>query len=437
MQRNSVSRISIIKSMGAYLPTLRRLSLTAVAVGAFATAAVAADSAGFGESGNEHWVGTWGTALHAPDLGVPGLANTGFNNQTLRQIVHTSVGGHKVRVRFSAFGANAVVIGAAHIALQAGGAMIMPASDRTLTFGGKPSITVPPGALVLSDPVNLDVPALSDLAVSIFVPGDTGPAAWHFEARQTLYVSPQGDFTASAAMPIDSTRPTTQAWFWLAGVEVVTSREIGGIVTFGDSITDGSQSTPDANKRWPDELARRLSQKMGVMNKAIAGNRILHDSLGPNALARFDRDTLASTGVTHVIVQLGGNDIFNINPTEDVSFDQVIQGHKQLIERAHAKGLRIYGCTLTPVQGFLIPGTPFPVFTLANEAKRQAVNAWIRTSGEYDAVIDFDRVLRDPDAPARILPLYDSGDHGHPTDAGYRALADSIDLRLFSDDDER
>jgi lysophospholipase L1-like esterase len=442
MQRNSVSRISIIKSMGAHWPALRRLSLTAVAVGALATAAVAADSAGFGESGNEHWVGTWGTALHAPDLGVPGLANTGFNNQTLRQIVHTSVGGHKVRVRFSAFGANAVVIGAAHIALDAGGAMIMPMSDRTLTFGGKPSITIPPGALVLSDPVDLEVPALSDLAVSIFVPGDTGPATWHFEARQTLYVSPQGDFTASAAMPVDSTRPTTLAWFWLAGVEVTTSRKTVGIVTFGDSITDGSQSTPDANKRWPDQLARRLmdhpgSQKMGVMNKAIAGNRILHDSLGPNALARFDRDTLASTGVTHVIVQLGGNDIFTINPTEDVSVDEVIQGHKQLIERAHAKGLKVYGCTLTPVQGFLVPGTPFPVFTLANEAKRQAVNAWIRTSGEYDAVIDFDRVLRDPDAPARILPLYDSGDHGHPTDAGYRALADSIDLRLFSDDDRR
>jgi lysophospholipase L1-like esterase len=440
MQRNSVSRISIIKLMGAYLPTLRRLCFAAVAVVALASAAVAADSAGFGESGNEHWVGTWGTALHAPDLGVPGLANTGFNNQTLREIVHTSVGGHKVRVRFSAFGANAVVIGAAHIALDAGGAMIMTMSDRTLTFGGgKPSITIPAGALVLSDPVDLEVPALSDLAVSIFVPEDTGPATWHFEARQTLYVSPQGDFTASAAMPVDSTR---QAWFWLAGVEVVSSRETGGIVTFGDSITDGSQSTPDANKRWPDQLARRLmdhpgSQKMGVMNKAIAGNRILHDSLGPNALARFDRDTLASTGVTHVIVQLGGNDIFTINPTEDVSVDQVIQGHKQLIERAHAKGLKIYGCTLTPVQGFFVPGTPFPVFTLANEAKRQAVNAWIRTSGEYDAVIDFDRVLRDPDAPARILPLYDSGDHGHPTDAGYRVLADSIDLRLFSDDDRR
>ena len=221
MQRNSVSRISIIKLMGAYLPTLRRLSFAAVAVVALASAAVAADSPGFGGSGNEHWVGTWGTALHAPDLGVPGLANTGFNNQTLRQIVHTSVGGHKVRVRFSAFGANAVVIGAAHIALDAGGAMIMPMSDRTLTFGGKPSITIPAGALVLSDPVDLEVPALSDLAVSIFVPEDTGPATWHFEARQTLYVSPQGDFTASAAMPVDSTRPR-RTWFWLAGVEVVT-----------------------------------------------------------------------------------------------------------------------------------------------------------------------------------------------------------------------
>lgn len=195
-------------------------------------------------------------------------------------------------------------------------------------------------------------------------------------------------------------------------------------------------------ERWPDQLARRLldrpgGRKIGVINKGIAGNRILHDSLGRDALARFDRDTLAVTGVTHVIVQLGGNDIFTLNPTEMVTVDQIIQGHKQLIERAHAKSLRIYGCTLTPVQGFLLPGTPFPVFTPANEAKRQAVNAWIRTSGEYDGVIDFDRVLRDPNEPARILPFYDSGDHGHPTDAGYRALADSIDLRLFSDENWR
>lgn len=441
MQTNLVSKISIKKLVRPSLLTFHYLLLTVIMGSAFATA-LAADRKDSEESYKEPWVETWGTALHAPDFGVPGLANTGFSNQTLRQIVHASVGGNKVRVRFSAFGANAVLIGSAHIALHADGAMIVPASDRALTFGGKPSITIPAGALVLSDPVYLDVPALSDLAVSIFVPGDTGPAAWHFEARQTLYVSPQGDFTTSLSMPVDATRPTTQAWFWLAGVDVLTSRKTGGIVTFGDSITDGTQSTPNANMRWPDQLARRLmdhrgTQKMGVINKGIAGNRLLHDSLGPGALARFDRDTLATTGLTHVIVQLGGNDIFTINPTEDVSVDQVIQGHKQLIERAHAKGLKIYGCTVTPVQGFVVPGTPFPVFTLENEAKRQAVNAWIRTSGAYDAVIDFDRVLRDPDAPARILPRYDSGDHGHPTDAGYRALADSIDLGLFSDDDRR
>jgi lysophospholipase L1-like esterase len=243
-------------------------------------------------------------------------------------------------------------------------------------------------------------------------------------------------------MPVDATMAAKQAWFWLAGVDVLTSPKTGGVVAFGDSITDGTQSTPNSNMRWPDELARRLmdrrsGQKMGVINKAIAGNRVLHDSLGPGALARFDRDVMATTGATHVIVQLGNNDIFTINPTEGVSADLVIQGFKQLIERAHAKGLRIYGCTLTPVQGFLVPGTPFPVFTLESESKRQAVNTWIRTSGAYDGVIDFDRVLRDPDAPARILPVFDSGDHGHPTDAGYRALADSIDLELFSDDDTR
>jgi len=267
MQTSSVSKTSITKWMWSSLLTLRSLLLTAFMVGAFATAG-AADWKGSEKGDKEPWVGTWGTALHAPDLGVPGLANIGFRNQTLRQIVHASVGGNKVRVRFSAFGANAVVIGSAHIALHAAGAMIAPASDRTLTFGGKPSITIPAGALVLSDPVDLDVPALSDLAVSIFVPGDTGPAAWHFEARQTLYVSPQGDFTASLSMPVDATRPATQAWFWLAGVDVLVSRKTGGIVTFGDSITDGTQSTPNANMRWPDQLARRLMEHRGGRRSA-------------------------------------------------------------------------------------------------------------------------------------------------------------------------
>jgi lysophospholipase L1-like esterase len=389
------------------------------------------------DNANQHWVGTWSNALHQPDLGVPGLANPGFNDQTLRQIVHVSIGGPWVRVRLSTFGASSVAIGAAHIALHAMGPSTVPGSDRTLTFGGTPSITIPAGALVVSDPVELDVPDLSDLAISIYVPGTTGPATWHFEGRQTSFISPPGDFTSSRVMPIGA---TTLARFWLSGVEVLASRLSGAIVALGESIVDGTQSTVDANTRWPDQLARRLlarpgNRAMGVLNEGLAGNRLLHDGLGPNGLARFDRDVLAQTGVTHVIVQAGGNDIFTLNPAEEVTVEQVIQGHRQLIERAHAKGLKIFGCTLTPVEGFLLPGTPFPVFTPAKEVTREVVNAWIRTSGEYDDVIDFDRVLRDPNSPTRILAAYDSGDHGHPNDLGYRAMADAIDLSLFRDDD--
>ena len=415
--------MSIMKSIGGRAVR----TLTLVAVSAFAITGASANA-------DDQWVGTWGTALHEPDLGVPGLANTGFNNQTLRQIVHTSASGRRVRVRFSTYGAKGLVIGAAHIALRASGAGIVASSDRTLTFGGKASITIPAGALVVSDPVGLDVPESSDLAISIFVPENTGPATWHFESRQVSYISPAGDFTATAVLP-SVAMPV--AWFWLAGVDVAASSQTGAVVTFGDSITDGTHATQDANKRWTDQFAQRLialpgNKTMGVLNKGLAGGRLLHDSLGPNGLARFDRDVLAQTGVTHVIVQLGNNDIFTLNPAEDVSADQIIQGLRQLIERAHAQGLKIVGCTLNPIEGFLLPGTPIPVFTPAGEVKRQAVNAWIRQSGEYDGVIDFDQVLRDPNAPTKILPSLDSGDHGHPTDAGYKALADAINLKLFS-----
>lgn len=420
--------MSIVKLIGGRaIPTL-----TLIAASAFGLSGAAAYA-------DDLWVETWGAALHEPDLGVPGLANTGFNNQTLRQIVHTSVGGRRIRVRFSTYGAKALVIGAAHIALRSSGAATVPNSDRTLTFGGKTSITIPAGALVLSDPVALEVLPFSDLAISIFVPENTGPATWHFESRQTSYVSPPSDFTASADLP-SVAMPV--AWFWLAGVDVASSDQSGAVVILGDSITDGTHSTQDANKRWTDQFAVRLiampgNATTGELNKGIAGGRLLHDSLGPSGLARFDRDVLAQTGVTHVIVQLGNNDIFTLNPAEDVTADQIIQGHQQLIEQAHAQGLKIYGCTLTPVEGFLVPGTPFPVFSPAGEMKRQAVNAWIRLSGEYDGVIDFDGVLRDPNAPTKILPSLDSGDHGHPTDAGYKALADAIDLKLFSKRGER
>lgn len=407
----------------------------------FVSAGLAANSA-FGEGDEEYWVGTWSTALHEPDLLVPGLANTGFNNQTLRQIVHTSIGGRRVRVRLSTFGATSLVIGGAHIALAGVGSAIVPNSDRVLTFGGRSSITIPDGAPVFSDPVDLAVPALGNLAVSIFVPGATGPATWHFEARQTSYISPSGDFSASGVMPIVA---SAQAWFWLSGVEVMAPRQAGAIATFGDSTTDGTHSTVDANHRWPDELARRLTalphnERKGVLNAGLAGNRLLHDSLGPNGLARFDRDVLSQSGLTDVIVLLGNADIGEgwsggSNPADDVSADQIIQGYKQLIERAHAKGLRIYGATLTPFEGFVVPGTPFPFFSPANEQKRQEVNEWIRTGGEYDGFIDFDEVVRDPDHPSRLLARYDSGDHVHPTDDGYRALGDAIDLSLFRNRD--
>jgi len=225
-------------------------------------------------------------------------------------------------------------------------------------------------------------------------------------------------------------------------LDVVGPRRAGAIVAIGESITDGTQSSVDRNARWTDQLASRLmarpgSQPMSVLNEGIAGGRLLHDSLGPNALARFDRDVLAQTGVTHIIVQLGDNDIFTVNPAQEVTVDRIIQGYQQLIQRAHGNGLKIFGCTLTPVEGFLLPGTPIPVFSSAKEVKRQAVNAWIRTSGAFDGVFDFDRVLRDPNSPSRIIAVFDSGDHGHPTDAGYQALANAIDLRLFGNGEGR
>jgi lysophospholipase L1-like esterase len=407
----------------------------------FAAAGVATCPVASAGNENESWVGTWSTAPHAPDLLVPGLSNPGFENRTLRQIVHTSIAGHRVRVRLSTFGASApLIIGAAHLALRSAGAAIVPESDRTLTFSGQQSIIVPPDALVVSDPVNLNVPALGDLAVSIFVPGSSGPATWHFVALQTSYISPPGDFTGSAVIP-PALPETTQAWFWLAGVEVIASREIGAVVTFGDSITDGAQSTPDSNLRWPDQLARRLiaqpgSHKMGVLNGGITGNRLLHDVLGPSGLARFDRDVLNQPGVTHVIALLGNNDIWTgeFFPADAVTAEQIIEGHRQLIQRAHARGLKIYGGTLTPFGGFTFMGF---TFSPATETMRQAVNYWIRTSREYDAVIDFDALLRDRANPAQLDPQYDSGDHLHPNDAGYQRMGDAVDLELFENADNR
>jgi lysophospholipase L1-like esterase len=396
----------------------RQFLKTVVAAVAFAVVGLTAHPAAFAGNGNEHWVGTWSSSPQDPDAAIP-VSVLGFTDQTLRQIVHTSIGGDVVRVRFTnEIQATSLSIGAAHIALRDAGASIVPGSDRTLTFGGSPSIIVSPGAHVVSDPVDLDVPALGDLAIDIYLPGPTGPTTFHRRSFQTTYISPAGNYTGAATLPIDS---TTLSWFFLKGVEVMASTQTGAVVTLGDSITDGTNSTPDTNNRYPDHLALRIlalqgNQKLGVLNQGIAGNRVVEGGRGPTAQARFDRDVLAQTGVTHVIVLEGINDSSNTV----FQADRIIAGHHQMIERAHAKGLTIYGATLTPAGS-----------TGIREANRQAVNAWIRTSGEYDAVIDFDAVTRDPSNPTFFLPIYDSGDHLHPNDAGYEAMANAIDLKLF------
>jgi lysophospholipase L1-like esterase len=379
------------------------------------------------------WVATWGASPVAP---LPAnTTNPGFTNQTVRLVVHTSLGGNEVRVRLSnAFGTESLVIGAAHVALRSMNAGIVPGTDRALTFSGSASVTIPPGALVVSDSVKLDVPALSDLAVSLYLPGPTGQATWHAAALSTNYVSQPGNFTGAADMPVDH---TVTSWFYLTDVEVKSSKDTLAVVTFGDSITDGTRSTPDTNHRWPNVLAERLAQrhaKLSVVDEGIAGNRVLHDLVGPNALARFDRDVLAQPGVAYVTVLLGINDIGDISrlaavvqagrAPQPVSADEIIAGHRQMITRAHQQGLKIVGCTLTPFEGAAY-------FTPEGETKREAVNKFIRTGGAYDGVIDFDAVVRDPGHPARILAMYDSGDHLHPNDAGYKAMADAIDLSLF------
>ena len=381
-----------------------------------------------GDRGEPRWVGTWGAS---PQQSVTAFGSApSFTNQTVREIVRISVGGERFRVRLTnEFGAQPVLIGAAHVAISAGGAAIKPGTDRVLTFSGHSSIIVPPGASVLSDPVDLKAADLASLAISIYLPQTTGPATWHLEGKQTAYIV-SGDATGAADVGAGAT--TSTARFFLSGVEAGSFGRKSAIVTFGDSITDGTRSTVDANHRWPDRLAERLAASgdddTGVVNEGISGNRILHDNAGPNALSRFDRDVVATPGVRFMTVLLGINDIGfgGFIPTEAVSADDIIGGYRQLIARAHSRGIRIYGATLTPFDNV---GSPY--FSPAHEVQRQTVNAWIRTSGEFDAVIDFDKVVRDPNNPSKLLPAFDSGDHLHPSDAGYNAMAGSIDLRLF------
>ncbi|HEY1935940.1 MAG TPA: SGNH/GDSL hydrolase family protein [Acetobacteraceae bacterium] len=377
---------------------------------------------------DKHWVGTW-TAAPAP-----AEAAAGFGNHTLRMNPRVSIGGNTLRIRLSnAYGTRPLRIGAAHVALREAGASIVPGSDRPLTFAGASGATIAAGSLIVSDPVLLAVSPLADLAVTFHLPDDVPPA---FQitgryARQTNYISPAGDFTADPTMPVGK---ITDEWFFLCGVDVLADGDVGGIVCVGDSLTDANISTHDAFCRWPDQLARRLiargGRQFGVMNQGLGGNRILHDIRGDSGLRRFDRDVLAQPGVTHVIVMLGTNDLRNRwrKPEEEVTAEHMIAGMQQLAVRAHAGGIKMFGATLTGFENeTFLPGA----WTPAREATRLAFNDWVRNGGAFDGVVDFDAGLRDPERPARMLPVYDCGDHLHPSDAGYNRMGDVIDLALF------
>jgi len=382
----------------------------------------------------DRWIATWGTSLFAAPPRPPADSidrTPTFFNRTLRQIVRVSAGGSRVRIRLSnENGDRPLVIGSAHIALRQNGASIDPATDKSLTFNGRSSIVIRPGASMVSDGVSLVIPALADVAVSLFITDSARGSTRHTSAFQTNYVSPAGDFAGAATVAPDT---TFRNWFFLAGVDVVNPHVTGVIVTIGNSITDGAASSADSNSRWPDVLARRLLASKeplkAIVNVGIGGNRVLSPGAGPSALERFSRDVLMQPGVTHVIVLEGINDISRgtggPNPRDDISIEELIAGHKQLIDRAHERGLVIFGATLTPIGG--LRG-----YSPEREAKRVALNTWIRSSHAYDGVIDFEHATRDPSDTTRFLPNYDSGDHLHPKDAGYKAMGESIDLKLFT-----
>lgn len=393
-----------------------------------------------------HAFGTWATAAQpAP----PGRAET-FRDQTVRLIVHVSAGGKSLRFRLSnAYGDQPLSINRAHAARRATGADIDPSSDRPLRFGGKPSVTIAAGAQVWSDPVTLEVPASSDLAVSLQFAVETRATTSHALALQTSYVSRPGDHTADAVFPVSRTLST---WPFLTGVDVVAAPHGAAIVAFGSSHTDGDGSTDDANRRWPDLLAARLQKSgaaLGVLNEGIIGNRLLNDSplsaaspfgamLGESGMRRFERDVLSQSGVKYVVMGLGVNDILFPSfpftpPTETVTAQDLIAGYRELVARAHAHGIRVIGTTIPPFEGAKFEGfgMNLELYTAERERTRAALNEWIRQGGGFDAVVDFDAVLRDPQRPTRLSPAFAVEDGLHVNDAGNAAQADAFPLEFF------
>ena len=397
----------------------------------------------------EHWVSSWATAQqltpvvnpswakpppkvreeHSPILPIPER----IENQTVRMLIRTTIGGKQVRVQLSnAQGYDPVAIGSVHVALHGQGSGIVAGSDRTATFGGQARVELQPGAVIVSDPIDLAVPQLSTLAISLYVPEKVAQLTVHPLGLHTTYLAP-GDLTSATSL---AHARECNSYFWLTGVAVLAPGDTQAIAALGDSITDGYATTPNAEHAWPSVLfersmARRPGGNRSVVNLGISGNRVLRDGSGTSALARFDRDILSRPGVRWIIFLEGINDIsFPAIPGapagDHISAEDLIAGYRKLIEKAHLHGIKIVAGTILPWEGVW-------TYTPQGEAIRQRVNQWIRSGKAFDNTVDFDAVTRDPTHPTRLNPEFDSGDHVHPNDAGNRAMAEAIDLSFFDD----
>ena len=389
------------------------------------------------------WTATWGAAPLPPSPAMgPFPATPSFSDQTIKQLVRISAGGRRLRIRFTnEYGSKPLSIGAARVALADAKGNIRPGTDRMVYFSGNTSISIPAGSPFISDPVDIPVKALSYLSITLYVPEATGPCTCHAVGLQTAYVSDSGNFVKDDFTP----RQTSSVRAFISGVAVYSTAPAKTVAVLGDSISDGVGSTPDSNRRWPDLLAERLAarggeQQWGVVNMGISGNRVLNDGAGQSALARFDRDVLSLPGVADVIIFEGVNDLgisfghfkgpmadvfASLVPQRKSTAELMIAGYRQLIDRAHGKGLKVFGATIAPYEGA-------DYYSPEGEAVRQQINTWIRTGGAFDAVLDFDAALRDPNQPTQIAAPLQAGDHLHGSDLGYEAIARSIDLSLFN-----
>lgn len=373
----------------------------------------------------QHWVGTWGTA---PQLTEPRNLPPppGLTSNTLRQVVHVSIGGKKLRVHFSnAFGNGPLALASVRLAVSAGGGSIKTETEKTLAFSGRNSATIPAGETILSDAFDFDLAPLSDVAVTIYFHETPGGITGHPGSRATSFLE-AGDAMSAADLPAAA---RTRHWYVLTGIDVLAENSAAAIVTLGDSITDGRGSETDKNNRWPDDLANRLhanagTQRVAVLNAGIGGNCVLRGGLGPTASARFHRDVLDQRSVRWLVVLEGVNDIGGGRERNSTVAQDLITAYKIIIDQAHIKNIRVYGATILPFGGSQYAGA-------GHEAARLAVNDWIRTGGKFDAVIDFDAALRDPQNPSKLLAAADSGDHLHPGVKGHQMMADYVELRLF------